>query len=189
MDNNRNRKNIGIEDLIGLRTQLKEYLSKLDYCNPEHRQLAIYAMECYIKKYISPAMYLPDTTINGVMGIAIEGLALKVMFDENIESLERPEEKIKFVFRDCFKHEGTQQQRDDFWAAWLLKNAVGCVKSLYTFLNEPLIAGEDKGIAANVLKKEIQQLQKILKLPMPAVKGTIELLIETEQKVLAEWYK
>ena len=146
-------------------------------------------MELYVRKYISPAMYLPDTTINGVMGISVEGLALGVMFDSQRKNLQRPEEEIKFVFRDCFKHEGTQQQRDDFWAAWLLREAVSCVGWIHNFLNEPLRPREDKNIAANVLKKEIQQLQKILELPMPAVKGTIELLIENEQKALAEWNK
>ena len=85
----RNVENIRTEDLIGIDDYLIEQLSKMDCYNSEHRQLAIYAMEFYIEKYISPAMYLPDTTINGVMGTSVEGLALGVMFDQHIKSLER----------------------------------------------------------------------------------------------------
>ena len=179
--------NIKAENLIGIAEHLEECLSKLDYNNPKHRQLAIDAMELYVKNYISPAMYLPDTTINGVMGISIEGLALGAMFDQYIESLERPEERIKFVFMDCFDHEGTQQQRDDFWAAWLLREAVGCIGWLCNFLDEPLPPGKHKQIPVSVLRREIEQLQEILKLPMTNIKVDIGILIEAEHEALAEW--
>lgn len=183
-------KDIKAEDLIGIDDRLIDCLSALDCHNTKHRQIAIDAMEIYVRRYISPAMYLPDTTINGVIGRSVEGLALGVMFDQHIESLERPdEEMIKFVFKDCLKHEGTQQQRDDFWAAWLLREAVGCVRSLCNFLEKPLRRHTEERIEATVLEQEIRQLQKIYKIPMTGIKSWIELLIEKEQKALAEWNK
>ena len=184
----KNTTEIKSEELIGLRSHLKDYLSKLDYRNPEHRQLAIKAMELYIKRYITPAMRLPDTTINGVVGKDITGLALGVMFDSQRKDLNRPnEEEIKEVFRDFFGHEATSQLREDFWTAWLVREAVGCLMKLRNFLDEPLPPGKHKQIPALVLRQEINQLQQILKLPMTNVKYDIEILLESEKEALVQW--
>ena len=179
---------INAEKLIGLRGHLKNRLSKLDYKNIEHRQIAINAMELYIKRYITPAMRLPDTTICGVVGKQIQGLALGVMFDSQRKDLSHPdEEELKEVFRDFFKHEGTPQLRDDFWTAWLVREAVACIGWLCNFLDEPLPPSKHKQIPASVLREEIEQLQEILKLSMTNIKVDIGILLEAEQEALAEW--
>ena len=184
----KNKYNIKVEELIGIRSHLKNCLSKLNSKNPKHRQLVIEAMELYIERYITPAMCLSDTTIDGVVGKQITGLALGVMFDSQREDLSRPnEEELKSVFIEFFKNEGTPQLRNDFWSAWLVREAVGCIGWLCNFLKKPLPPSDYKQIAADVLKHEIKQLQQIFKLPMTNVKYDIEYLIECEQEALAQW--
>ena len=181
-------KNIKAEDLIGIDDYLEDKLSRLDHSNYEHRQIAIDAMELYIRKYISPAMYLPETTLDSVVGKEIGGLGLDFLFNSNRKDLSRPEDKeIDDVLEGLAKRTPTPRLRNDFWAAWLLENAVFCIKSLYYFLNEPLRPRKNKNIPAKVLQHEIVQLKEILKLPMTAISDTIEFLVENEQEALAEW--
>lgn len=186
MDTN-NRQEIEVENLIGLHSYLKNCLSKLDSKSSKHRRLVIKAIESYVKKYITPAMRLPDTTIDGVVGKEIEGLGLDFLFDSNRKYLTRPSDKeIDEVLEGLAEVRATPQLRNDFWTAWLVREAVICIMSLCNFLEEPFQFGQNTQILANVLHKEIEQLQEILKLPMTGIKANIEILLEKEKEVLAK---
>ena len=183
----KNTTEINAEELIGLDSHLENCLSKLDPKNTEHRRIAIKAMELYITKYITPAMYLPDTSIGGVIGNESLGFPFSVFFDSERQDLSRPNEEELTETLKMAVDEPTSQLRDDFWAAWLLREAVSCIMSLCNFLKEPIPPRGHKQIAVDVLKHEIKQLQQIFKLPMTNVKYDIEYLIECEQEALAEW--
>ena len=187
---NKNIEDIKAEDLIGTHDHLKKYLSKLDSQNPQHRHLAISAMEIYTKKYISSVMHLPDKTIDGVVGKQIEGLGFDALFSYNRHNLIRPDDnEIDEVLEGLAGRKATPQLRDDFWATWLAREAEFCIMGICNFMEKPLTNSEIKQIPANTLKQEIQQIEQIYKIPMTGIKSWIELLIEKEQKALAEWYK
>ena len=174
----KNIKKIQAEELIGLRSHLKSCLSKLDYKNSSHRQLAIEVMELYIKRYIIPAMHLPDTTIEGVIGNESLGFPLSVFFDSERKDLSRPSDEELTEALKMAVDEPTPQLREDFWTAWLVREAVGCLMKLCNFLEETFQFGQDTKISANVLRQEIEQLQEILELPMTGIKANIEILLE-----------
>ena len=185
----KNTKQIQVDDLIGLHSHLKICLQKLDCRNSEHRQIAIEAIELYVRKYITPAMYLPDTTVEGVIGDESLGFPLSVFFDSERKDLSRPSDEELTETLKMAVYEPTPQLKDDFWAAWLLREAVICIMSLCNFLDEPLPPGNHKQISPNVLHREIKQLQQIIKLPMTNIKVEIEILLESEQEALTEWNK
>ena len=182
-------KDIKAEELIGLRGYLKNCLSKLDCRNIKHRQIVIEAIEEYIKRYVTPALYLlPNTDINKAVGAEITGLGLGVLFDSKREGLNRPsDEEIDEVFKELTELEPTPERRMRFWDAWLVRNALNCVTTLCNFLKEPILSGK-KQLPVSVLNQEIKQLQYILTLPMtPAFEQWIDGVLKWEKEALAEW--
>ena len=177
-----------IEDLITIDDKLQVYLTHLDFQNTKDRQLAIEVMEVYIRRYITPAMHLPHTDIDGVVGKQITGLGLSFLFDSRRKDLSRPsDEELDEVFDELVEQKATPQSRNDFWTAWLVREACSCIGTLCNFLDEPLSPTKEKQITPSILRQEIEQLQQILKLPMTAIKSRIEILIESEQEALKEW--
>lgn len=186
---NRDDKEVKTENLITVRESLDKHIGNLNSKNSKHRQIVIQAIGAYIKRYVTPALYLPNTDIDEVVGKQITGLALGVMFDSRRKDLSRPDEKeIEEVFQDFFGNEGTPQLREDFWAAWLVREALSCIRKLCNFLEEPLVPRRDKRIKSEVLKAEIRQLEYILSLPMTdAFRQWIEGTMRAEKEALAAW--
>lgn len=183
-------KNIKVEDLITITEKLDEYLETMNSKNTEHRQLAIKAIEEYIKRYVSPALYLlPNISLNKVLGKSITGLGLNFLFDSNRKDLSPPtNEEIDDVLIGLGKLEPTPELRRKFWDSWLADQSKTCIMGLCNFLDEPLTPTRDKQIMPDILAKEIEQLQYILTLPMtPAFEQWIEGVLEWEREALAKW--
>ena len=180
---------VKVEDLIAVEEKLDWDLEKLDSKNTEHRQLAVLAIETYIQRYVIPALYLANTNIGKVVGKEIQGLGLYYLFDSNRKDLNRPsDEEIDDVLIGLAERTPTPQLREDFWNAWLVREALGCIKGLCNFLEEPLIPRMDKRIKPEVLKAEIRQLEYILSLPITdAFRQWIEDTIRAEKEALAVW--
>ena len=186
MDTN---KDIKIDNLITISEKLDEYLESLENKNPEHRQLAIRAIEVYITQYVTPALYLiPNIDLNTVLGKHITGLALGVAFDSERENLDRPsDEELDYVFKEVIQLKPTPERRQKFWDAWLVNQSKLCIMGLCNFLKEPILSGE-RQLPVSILNQEIKQLQHILTLPMtPAFAQWIEGVLKWEKEALAEW--
>ena len=183
-------KDIKIDDLITIYDKLDEYINNLDSKNSQHRQLVIKAIEEYIKRYVTPALYLlPNIDLNKVLGKSITGLGLNFLFDSNRENLNRPsDEEMDDVLIGLAKLEPTPELRQRFWDAWLVDQSMLCIIGLCNFLDEPLTPTRNKSIKPDVLNEEIQQLQHILTLPItPAFEQWIEGVLKGEKEALAQW--
>ena len=97
------------------------------------------------------------------------------------------DEKIEYLFQEISVQERKPQKYEDFWKAWLVRQAELCIRKLCNFLNDALIPTKDKNIPADVLQKEIEQIEEILKIPMVNVYSYIDTFLEWERKALSVW--
>ena len=188
---------IKVDDLITSYHKLHFYLRYiLNPKNTEDRQLAIKAMELYVKQYVMPALYLATPCeyasdreslcvhLEEIVGRKFNESSMRLQVDFGREDIANPNDKEVAKIESFFSEAPTSGMIDDFWTACLANEARDNISHLTLFLESPLVTSVKRQIEPSVLQNEIQQLQKLLKFSMNLHDDGIKLLISWQRKII-----